>query len=294
MPQFVYLRDAVPVGEVLKLEVQFYDSAGNFKDTDSTPTVEILDASNAVVRAASTTDVIRIGLGLYQLELTVPSGFDEGVWNDIWTADTDGYELISVFDFTVNSAGTAEAVGTTVEPDLELGDEPVLEYTQIEIKHINILLKILKSKLRNNAFKPDGTICNVFDDEDLITFLCSSLSEFNMTPTLTGYTFADVNVVALFSDILTQGAMLIAWGAQAVLEAGREFTITDNGVVVQPPPVSTTINTHITAHLADYRSKLREIKRNLRPGPLGMGAGSILVASPAARRLRHRRENQII
>lgn len=294
MAQFVYLRNGVPIGASIKLEVQYFDVVGHSKDTDSTPTVEILDALGATVRTASSSSVVRIGLGHYRLDYEVDDGFEPGAWSDIWRATLDGYALANLFDFTVNSQGRAEAVSTIVEPELALGDDILEYYTQDEIRNINRLLKLLKSRLRNTAYKPDGSVCNVFDDNDLIQFLLSALSEFNMTPTITNYLFSDPNVVSLFSDILTQGAMLIAWSGQSILESGREFTITDNGVVVQPPPVSATINTQFGANLTDYRAKLKEIKRNLRPSILGMGAGSILVASPAVKRLRHRRELQII
>lgn len=294
MTRFVYLRNAVPVGSDLMLDVQYLDSAGNSKDADTVPTVEILDASGAVVRADGATNVARFGLGYYRLKFTVPDGFTAGTWNDIWTAPLDGYTLVTAFDFFVNSQGSVKAVGTVVEPEVALGDDYVYTYSQAAVKNINYLLKLLKTKLRNTAFKPDGSVCNVFDDQDLIQFIIASLSEFNATPTMTGFTFEDPNVIGIFADIIAQGGMLMAWSGQAILESGREFTITDNGVVVQPPPVSATINAQYSANLSDYRAKLKEIKRNLRPGPLGLGAGSLLVGNPAVKRLRHRKENIII
>lgn len=294
MAQFVYQRDSVPVGEKILLDVQFRDSAGNSKDADATPTLQVLDGAGQTVVAETSQSISRLGLGFYRYELTVPSGYVPGIWNDTWVGLIDGYQITATFDFLVNSEGSIDAVGTIVEPDSELGDDDSAEFTQAEIKNINVLLKVLKSRLRNNAFTPSGNACNVFADEDLINFLCTSLSEFNMTPTITGFTFEDSIVVSMFSDIITQGAMLIAWSGQAILESGREFTITDNGVVVQPPPVSSTISAQISAHLSDYRAKLKEIKRNLRPGPLGLGAGSILVSHPGVRRLRHRRENRLL
>jgi hypothetical protein len=294
MVLFVYNRDSVPVGEDLYLEVQFNDSAGNPKDADATPSFQIEDGAGQIVYIRTTNSVSRLSLGRYRYKLTVPDGYVPGTWNDIWQGTLDGYAITATFDFLVDSQGKIEATGTIVEPDSELGDDDSVAYSQEEIKNINVLLKLLKSKLRNNAFTPAGDPCNVFADDDLINFLCSSLSEFNMTPTITGFGFDDSTTVTLFADILTQGAMLIAWTGMAVIESGREFTITDQGVIVQPPPVSSTITGMISAHLSDYRAKLKEIKRNLRPGPLGMGAGSILVQNPSLRRLRHRRENRII
>lgn len=294
MVQYVYQRDTVPVGEKLKLEIQFNDSAGNAKDADATPNIQIRDAVGTTAFVQTTSGVTRIGLGHYRYELTVPDGYISGVWNDIWRGSLDGYAITNIFDFRVDSKGDIQAVGTIVEPDSVLGDDVVDNWNQAEIKNLNILLRMLKARLRNNAYDASGNPCNVFADNDLITFLCASLSEFNMTPTLTSYTFEDINTSTLFADVLTQGAMLVAWSGQAILESGREFTITDNGVVVQPPPVSSTINTQYSANLADYRSKLKEIKRNLRPSAVGMGAGSILTSNPSVRRLRHLAERRII
>lgn len=295
MVQFVYDRSAVPVGEDLKLEVQFSDAAGNSKDADSTPTIEITDGAGQVVLAQTSQSVERLGLGHYRYQLTAPEGYITGIWNDIWRGTLDGYSIVNIFDFLVNSQGKINAIETIVEPDSELGDDDSVPYTQDEIKNINVLLKLLKSRLRNNAFTPAGDPCNVFADEDLINFLCASLSEFNMTPTITGFTFADPNTSTLFADILTQGAMLIAWSGQAILEAGREFSLVDSGVQINPPPVSSTINTQYQANLTDYRAKLTRIKVNLRPSPRGLGAGNILASrNPKILQLRHRSENRII
>ena len=294
MARFTYLRDAVPVGEVIRLEAQFADSAGNPKDTTTTPTISIMDANGAIAVVATSQLVIRIGLGRYRYQLTVPDGYTSGTWNDTWVGVVDGYQLQAIFDFHVDSRGSISAVGTTPEPDMEIGDEVKHVYHQEEIRGINILLKTLSSKLRNIAFKADGSRCDVFEQDDLVEFLCSGLSEFNSTPTITGFSFADQAVYTTFKDVITTGAMLQAWYGQAILESGKEWTITDNGVTITPPGVSSAITNIYNSQLSDYRAKLKEIKRNLRPSPRGMGAGSILVNNPALRRLRHRSENRII
>lgn len=294
MARFTYLRDSVPVGEVIRLETQFTDSAGNPKDADNTPTIRITDAAATVVLATTSQLVVRTGLGRYRYEFTVPDSYTSGTWNDRWIGTVDGYQLTATFDFHVDSRGEIEAITTVPEPDMELGDEVLNVFSQEEIRGINILLKMLNSKLRNIAFKPDGTRCDVFSQDDLIMFICAALSEFNATPTITDFIFSDLAVYTTFADVITTGAMLQAWAGQAILEAGKEWTITDNGVTVTPPPVSSSITNIYNAQLADYRAKLKEIKRNLRPSPRGMGAGSILVNNPALRRLRHRRENRII
>lgn len=295
MAKYVYNRAVVPVTEDLRLEIQFRDSAGNAKDTDGYyPTINIVDSTSLDVISTTTNGVVRIGVGYYRYTLTVPSGFAVGIWNDIWTGTIDGYSVTAVFDFNVTSAGSIEAVGTTVPVEVAIGDEPVDLWTQAEITGINFLLKILKARLKNNAFKPDGTPCNVFSNDELLGFLCASLSEFNATPTITTYSFDNPVIYKLFPDAITQGAYLVAMAAQATVEAGREFTLNDNGVTINPPPVSSTITAMYNAQLADFRAKLKEIKRNHRPGPMAFTAGGLLTSSPSVRKLRHLRERSII
>lgn len=296
MSRNVYNRSAVPVGEQLTLEVRFTDSAGNPKDTAAYPSVEILDAAMAVVRSLSSSGVVRTAVGQYKFVFTVPDGYQEGLWNDRWVGEVDGYENENIFDFTVSSVGAVQAVGSSVpEKVYSLDDSDIEEpFSQEEIKGILRLRKYLKARMRTTAYKPDGTLCPVMPDDQLDLMLCSALSEFNATPTLTAYGFDSQFIQTVCADIITQGAMLIAWAGQAVIEAGFEFTVQDNGVTYNPPPVSSTISSMYSAQLSDYRAKLKEIKRNQRPGPVGMGAGSLLVVNPVFRRLRHLRERRII
>lgn len=295
MVQYAYNRSVVPVTEQIRLEVQFRDSAGNAKDTDGYyPTINVVDSASSDVIATTTTGVVRVGVGYYRYTLTVPDGYAIGIWNDIWTGTIDGYSITAVFDFNVTSVGSIEAVGTTAPVEMQIGDDPINIWTQPEILGINVLLKLLKARLKNNAFKPDGTPCNVFSDDELLGFLCASLSEFNSTPTITTYSFDNPVIYKLFPDAITQGAYLVAMVAQATVEAGREFTLNDNGVTINPPPVSSTITTLYNAQLSDYRAKLKEIKRNHRPGPIAYTAGGLLTSSPSVRKLRHLRERSII
>lgn len=293
MPVYYYSRDIVPVGNAITLEVQFKDSSGQYKDTNPHPTVTIYDASSTLALTTTSNGVSRIGVGRYKYSYTIPENFVEGIWNDTWDGYVDGYSISNTFDFLVRSEGTIEAVGSsTVEPEVNVGDEPIFTFSNDEKKNLNILIKILKLKLQSTAYTPQGNICNVFSDNDLVAFLCASLSEFNATPTITNYGFGNTLVSTVFSDILTQGAYLIALAAVATIEAGREFTLNDNSVTINPPPVSSTMTGLYSGQLSDYRGKLKEIKRNHRPIGRGMGAGSI-IASPNIRMrgLRHRREN---
>lgn len=290
MARYVYKRDAVPVGELIKLEAQFTDSAGNSKDADFFPTVEITDSSSIEVRVASASQVFRTSVGNYRLEFTVPDGYDTGLWTDLWVGTIDGYQISNAFDFTVNSLGTIEASGASVPDKIYTLDDDDLDpvFSQEEIKGILRLRRMLKARLRSVAFKPDGSSCPRISNDILTEALWASLAELNATPVFTSYTFADQNIQTLASDLITQGAMLIAWSAQSVIEAGNEFTVNDNGVTVNPPPVSQAINTQYSAQMSDYRAKLKEFKRNHRPRAIGISMGGSF-SNIAYRRFRHSR-----
>lgn len=291
-----YQRDAVPVTESIRLEVVFADSAGIVKDTDTTPTIELIDAASVATLVPTSTGVVRTGTGHYRYEYLVPDGYTEGIWNDVWRATMDGYDLIDVFNFTVNSVGSIAQAGASV-PDTtySLDDAEIeYEYTQDEIKGILLLRGLLKKRLRSAVFKPDGSSCPIFSDDLLNTFLCAALSELNATPSFTTYTFADNVIQTLAADLMTQGAMLVAWSSQAIIEAGFELTVSDDGVTVNPPPVHSAIMTMYSTGLADYRSKLKEFKRNHRPNSLGLSAGAFLRGrNPRIMADRHRRFGRI-
>lgn len=292
---FFYDRSAVPVGQIIDLDVQFTDAAGYSRDADFTPSVRIEDADDVVIRASSSDDVERVGLGLYRLSFEVPDGYAEGIWNDEWTGVVDGYAAIATFAFVVNSISTIATVNTTApSPDAAIGDDPDIEYTQAEIQGINILLDGLEARLRNQSVAPDGTPCPVVPIDELARYLRLSLSEFNSYPTFTAYVFSDRLVYGMFADIIIEGAFLQALSAVAILSAGQELVVTDNGVTLTPPPVSATINTVLSSRQSLYLEKLKNAKRNIRPAPLGMGAGRIAGNSPQVLRLRHRKEGQII
>ena len=122
----------------------------------------------------------------------------------------------------------------------------------------------------------------------------NSLSSFNQIPHFTRFTFADPQIYVIFADVIIQGAVLLALAAQALIERGREFTLNDNGVTYQPPQISELLNTEYTTQLANYTEKLKVIKCNLKPHPLGLGSFRCNSVAPAFMRLRHLREHQII
>ena len=63
--------------------------------------------------------------------------------------------------------------------------------------------------------------------------------------------------------------------AQALYEQGKEFEISDNGVVLNPPPVTANIRELHGTILANYEERKERIKANFRPAGIGLGSTRI-------------------
>ena len=192
-----------------------------------------------------------------------------------------------------------------------LGDDVTFDFSQEELATINILLRFLNSRLSSTGVKPvrdefgafvtDGygeiltETCNVFDNEILVSFLCMALSEFNMIPFFTAYTFADEIIKTLFSSAIVEGAMIFALAAQSLIEKGRDFTISDGGINYQPPQLGDFLQSNYNNWLTSYRERLKFMKNSIRPGPRGYGTYTNLTSgAPAFTRLRHLRARRVI
>jgi hypothetical protein len=287
-------------GRIVELYVRFVDAAGNPVNADDIPLVEIHDYTGIRRQAAT-----RVGVGLYEdpglykFSYNIPLTAPDGYWADTWTAKIGNDTVSTTFDFLVIADGEmTEGEPVVYEP----GDDLPWNFTKEEAHGINILLKMLKPRLKNDGIRkvPDGQggyieqQCSVFTNAELICFLVNSLSSFNQIPHFTRFTFADPQIYTIFADVVVQGAGLLAMSAQALIEKGREFSITDNGVTYQPPAISEILNNQFSTQLTDYKEKLKVIKCNMKPAPLGLGTFRVTSVSPAFLRLRHLRERQII
>lgn len=288
-------------GRTVDLYVRFVDAEGNPVNTDYSPQVTIRDSTGTIQRRASN---IGVGLvkdnedGLYLLSYDIPDTAPDSYWTDTWSADIGGETVENTFSFLVITAGEASEGD---EPVFMPGDDVPWDFTKEEVHGINILLKVLKPRLKNDGTRKvrDGNQyvdapCVVFTDTELISFLINSLSSFNQYPHFTQFKFSDPQIYSLFMDVILQGAVLMALAAQALIERGREFNITDNGVTYQPPAVSEMLNSQFGTQLADYQQKLKQIKTSLKPAPKGLGTFRVTAISPNFLRLRHLRERQIL
>ena len=287
-------------GRFIDLFVQFRDSAGNLANTDRIPSVEISDA-NAVVRQILTNQGVTLACdpGLYQFSFEIPLTGPDGYWTDRWVGKIGDESVEASFEFLVLESGS---IAEAIEPDPQPGSAFEQTFTKAEVEGIDQLLRILKKRVKNDGTRKvsDGAggfideFCAIFSNDELICFLINSLSEFNQIPHFSDFQFSDEQIRNTFSAIIIQGAVLLALAAQTLIEKGREFSITDNGVTYQPPMVSEILNTQFTTQLADYKEKLKFIKANLKPSPKGLGTFRVTAVSPNFLRLRHLRERQIV
>lgn len=298
-------RNSAEKGETVRLNVQYYGIDGAVSDADTTPSIEIRSVDGSVIIAQTTEGVVRSEEGLYYYDYYVSSDADTGMWQDTWNAQIQGVSIEDSFNFLVISPASVE-IGS-----VRIGDEVSFDFSEEELNGINILLKYLKARLRSDGKKPkrdqygafvrdeNGEIvyveCNVFSDELLVCFLCQALSEFNMIPFFTTFSFADRIIYTTFSQIIVEAAMVFALASQALVEKGRDFTISDGGVSYQPPALGDFLSSQYNNFLSNYRERVKFIKNSIRPGPRGFGTYTNLTSgSPAFARLRHLRQRRII
>ena len=287
-------------GRNILLYVRLVDDAGNPTNADETPTVTIYDVNGDVEQAATNVGVSLVeDPGLYSFSFDIPLDMADGYSTDTWSLKIGDTTVANSFTFLVTSSGE---ISETVEPVYTPGDDVPWDFTQDEVYGINVLLKMIKPRLKSDGVRKvrdeSGAYievpCSIFTDTELITFLINGLSEFNQEPYFTNYTFEHPQIYGVFADIIIQGGALLAMAAQTLIERGREFSITDNGISFQPPAVSDILNTQYTTQLSVYREKLKHIKMSLPPTQLGLGTFRVTAISPNFARLRHLRERSII
>jgi hypothetical protein len=290
----------IDVTDQVDLTVQFKDSSGTPVDIDSFPQISIIQPSGLVALSPTSAGVSRVGPGKYSFIYTVPINGPYGVYNDVWVGYVNGYRIETTFSFVV---AHTQMPAINTDGYVHLGDDPGFNYSQAAIKNINKLLKSLKARL-NSAGKAKsqdayGNViyvdCDIFSIDMLVTFIATALWDFNQVPYFTFFQFDDDNFVEQFGEILVEGATLYSLASKALIERGREFQITDNGLSFNPPTVSELMNTQYSTLLTAYNEKLKYIKNSLRPAPRGLGTFSMTSSiNPAFARLRHLRARRII
>ena len=286
----------VILGQTVVLEIDIKDALGNRIDPDAPPEMSIADAFDVIVRPMSSYGIIRTEVGRFRVNYVVPTTARTGIWIDKWKTVVNGFPTDASFNFIVMTASTEIDVSGD-----QIGDPARVSYTQEEIIGINILLESLQMRLKNKlqveTTDAYGNItfvdCHIFTNEELVWFLNSSLQEFNSYPHFSSYKFSDPVIYQRFCHVIIEGALISAFGAQLLIEKGREFSVTDNGISFTPPQISEALNSELTHFAAAHREVLKNIKFSLKPGPIGFG-NSWFGTNPAYRRLRFLKERRII
>ncbi len=286
-------------GDTAQLKVEFR-SSGILVDLDSFPAITIVQPSGNVVVGPTSTGVYRISTGTYGFDYVVGINESIGVWHDFWTGTLSSSSVSQNDCFIIHNT---QLPSINTDGYLSLGDDPGFCYSQTAIQNINILIKTLRARLDSQGkakFKDENgndiyVDSDIYSVDSLVSFLVWSLERFNEIPHFTLFTFEDTNMMQQFHAILVQGATLIALSSKALLERGREFQLTDNGVQFNPPTVSELMQTEWSTSLANHLQILEMIKKNLKPSPMGLGTLTISTSRhPAIARLRHLRARQIL
>lgn len=286
--------------EGVHLLASFYGLDGNLSDLDSFPTVSIIQPSGNVIFPPTSSGVYRLSTGVYGYDYIFSLNSNLGVWTDVWRGNLGGVVLVQTLNFVLQNT-MMPAVNS--DGYVHLGDDPGFSYSQVAIRNINLLLKTLRARLNSSgkakAKDANGNDiyidCDIFSVDVLVTFLASQITEFNSYPHFTSFDFNDSDIIQNFHEVFVQGAVLMALSSKALIERGREFQITDNGINFTPPTVSELLNTQWSTELANHFEKLKMIKANMKPSPMGLGTLTITAArNPIVSQLRHRRARQII
>lgn len=283
----------------VNLIVQFRDGFGNPANTTTFPQITMMQPSGLVSFGPTSAGVAQLDVGKYVYQFSVPFNGPFGVWNDVWMGNVGAFIMTETLSFVVSHT---DLPAINSDGYVHLGDDPGFNYSQVSILNINKLLKTLKARLNSSGKSKSkdsyGNViyvdCDIFSVDMLVTFLGSAISDFNQVPYFTFFTFDDTPIIDQFHDIIVEGATLSALASQALIERGREFQITDNGVNFTPPTVSELLNTQYSTLLTNYYDKLKYIKNSMRPAPRGLGTLRPLASNPQFLRLRHLRARQII
>ena len=282
--------------ETIRLTAKFYKN-GALTDLDSFPQIAIMQPNGNVFFGASSLGVYRLAVGTYGFDFEIPFTTSLGTWMDRWSGQMNGQTIINEYSFTVF---TTQVPAVNTDGYVALGDEPAYNFSQEAIQNINIIMKGVRTRLSSSGLAKTtdafGNVtyqnCDIFSVDQLTVFIVGALSAFNQIPTFTAFTFESSEIIKIFWEVLVQHAVIYALGSKALLERGREFNITDNGVSFVPPSMSELLNTQFSAELGNWTEKVKLIKQNMKPAALGLSLGSAM-GSPRLRILRTMRQRQI-
>lgn len=297
VPVFKNRGEYLTAGDTVRLRASFRDTSGTYIDLDAFPQITIIQPSGLVSVGPTSAGIMHEDTGKYLYEYPIGLAGPLGVWTDIWQGTISGFPVQSSFNFIV---AITQMPALNSDGYVALGDDPGFNYSQTAILNINKLLKTLKARLSNTGKSKkivNGNVvyidCEIFSVDMLVTFLATALTDFNAVPYFTTFTFESTDIIDQFHEILVEGATLQALASKALIERGREFNITDNGISFIPPTVSELLNSQYGTLLTHYYDKLKYIKNSMRPSQISLGSIRPLSANPIIAKLRHLRARRV-
>jgi len=265
----------VAQGQSIRLDVQFINKANQLADPDDLE-LSIYNPANVLVVDGATVgvetgDITKTGVGRYYYDLTLASDAPTGTYVATWNGEIEGDSFEKDDVFPVVLAGTSIAA------------ENVLFETDKKIKNAALLRTYLKDRDSRNY---------AFENDEISLFLDGALADVNAWPTFTSYNWT--TVPDDWIHLVAMGGQVMALYAQALIEAGREFQITDNGIQFNPPGVSSAMQSIAGTLVQGYTERKEKVKYNIKPDPRGIGTYRVLAVNPYLIRLRHLREKRIV
>lgn len=231
-------------GHAEAIYTEFKDVNGNRVDptTGTLPTITVYDVNGNFVA-----DKVNGTLNHY----TVSTKESTGLWYYIITLPDDalpGY-YSAWWEATLDQGVVTQDIPQVFR----------VMQRQVAIKEA-VVIQLARDKLLMN-FGDLGARNKFEDDSAMRTYAQSSLDNFNFTPPLlTGFTFADIPE-AYFS-LLSDGTMIYALIGLEVLEAGKHFSYSDNGISLTRDR-STKYHSIWGQLLTNYFAQLIAIKKQL-------------------------------
>lgn len=194
------------------------------------------------------------------------------------------------------SSADAKFQGKDCMSSTEYPNERVAGFQDAPCHLVIKLRHMLRDTCRNpKASSPDwkGNPSGfIYSDDELSIYLSLTLIDMNSHPTTTYYTWD--TVPTNWYACIVYGAQWMAWNSEAILEAGKQYSINENGITFQPPDLAGAINTAAAAVYTHYTDIKERIKKNIKPQLRAVGGTRIMYPSPFLMKLRHLRERQIL
>lgn len=287
--------------ETVQLRAAFYSSStGELTDLDLFPTIKIIQPSGNLALGPTSAGVYHLSTGLYGFDYALGVNSSLGVWTDFWQGKLVSDILVKELNFVVQNT---QMPMINSDGYVALGDDAPFHFSQTAIVNLNKLIKGLKARLNSSgksiSYDQFGNKiyvdCDIFDPQSLVTFLTMSLSLFNQVPYFTAFTFDDTEIITIFFSILIQGATIYALASKALIEKGREFTVSDSGISFNPASLGDLISSQWNTELTNHTEMIKYLKNSMRSAPMGLGVMSLTSGGrfPIVNAMRMRREGNI-